>query len=139
MSGEYTTFGAKKLKPKKERLPLTRTQKVLGVTGFLVLAIAVFAIVASILPTQAMKESDFIAECNESIKRQLKDPESAQIEDPWFGVIADKTDDGDDDFSMSGVGRARNGFGGMTSFTYECNGGYSKTADRVFGSARLNE
>ena len=139
MSETFGTFSEKSATPKKQRMPLTPPQKYLAGVGALFLAVAVFAVVMSVLPTQGMKESDFVDECNESIKRQLKDPESAQIEDPWFGVIAETKDDGDDDFSMSGVGRARNGFGGMTSFTYECNGGYSKTADRVFGSARLNE
>lgn len=139
MSQEFADFTAKGIKDKKRRLPLTRAQKWLGVSGFLILAVASWAIVASILPTQKMKESEFVEECHSAIKRQLKDPESAQIDDPLFGVHAEVDDDGDDDFSMFGTARSRNGFGGMTNFTYECSGGYSKELDRVYSIAKLEQ
>lgn len=142
MSEQSSGFGREIRLPSPQqpkRLKITKTQVILGIAALVVLAIAAWAIVASILPTQGMKESDFVTECHESIKRQLKDPESAQIEEPLFGVHAEKSDDGDDKFSMSGIARARNGFGGMATFTYECTGGYSQTADRVFANARLDQ
>ena len=121
---------------KPKRRPFTRVQRVLLVLGISVGVLSILAIVGSLLPTQAMKESAFSDECYSSIERKLRDPESAQIEDPIFGVQV--IDEEEDRYEMFGTGRAKNGFGGMASFTYSCTGGYSEHVDRAYANAQLN-
>lgn len=121
--------------PEPKRQPFTRVQRLLLTVGVIVGVLAILAIIGSLLPTQSMKESQFADECRSSIERQLKDPESAQIEDPIFGVQVVDAEEGN--FEMFGTGRAKNGFGGMVPFTYECTGGYSEQLNRAYAHAKL--
>lgn len=125
----------KELAGVQKRQPFTRTQRTLLIVGTIVGVLSILAIIGSVLPTQSMKESEFADSCRSSIERQLKDPESAQIEDPIFGVQVVDADEGN--FEMLGTGRAKNGFGGMASFAYKCTGGYSDDLGRAHARAKL--
>lgn len=136
MSDNYESFGPTMPKAGKQPLTFTGKQKILVVVAGLIIVAVMAAVVASlVLPTEGMKKKDFVSECHDAIKRQLRDPASAQIDEPIFGVQV--TDEEEDKYEMSGMARARNGFGGMNSFTYQCTGGYSKEADRVYSIAKL--
>ena len=123
-------------KADKKRQPFTVRQRLLLTLGVIIGALSITAIIGSLLPTQAMKEEAFADECRSKIERQLKDPDSAVIEDPIFGVTVIDEDSGR--LEMVGTGRAKNSFGGMVPFAYECTGGYSDATGRAFANARLD-
>lgn len=65
-------------------------------------------------PSDEVIASEAGTACYTAVKQKLKDPGSASIVDN--GVI----DEGDNTWSVNGSGTARNGFGGMSEFTWEC-------------------
>ncbi|WP_240373043.1 hypothetical protein [Brevibacterium zhoupengii] len=119
MSESTSVFGPEIPKQKKQRLPLTKTQIILGVAGVLIFAVSAWAIVASILPTEGMKQEAAYEACTEDARSQLRDPDSAQFElKP--GTMDSKA--GHTVYTFDGHVRSRNGFGGMTSNTMMCIG-----------------
>lgn len=122
MSEQSPGFGREIRLPRPQqskRLKITKTQVILAIAAFVVLAIAVWAIVASILPTEGMKEDAAYEACTEDARSQLRDPDSAQFElKP--GTMDNK--DGETVYTFDGHVRSRNGFGGMTSNTMMCIG-----------------
>lgn len=65
-------------------------------------------------PSDEVIASEAGTACYTAVKQKLKDPGSASIVDN--GVI----DEGDNTWSVNGSGTARNTFGGMSEFTWEC-------------------
>lgn len=108
----------------------------LGVAGFVALAVGVWAVVASILPTEGMKKSTFQEECVAGVKDDLRDPGSVELEPSDSGVIYTEEKD---QFSLLGTGRARNGFGGMNSFIFGCTGTFDEETEEFNVSADIME
>lgn len=119
MSESTSVFGPELPKQKKQRLPLTKTQILLGIAGVLVLAIAAWAIVASVLPTDGMKQEAAYESCTEDALSQLRDPDSAKFE---LKPDTMENEAGKTVYTFDGHVRSRNGFGGMTSNTMACLG-----------------
>lgn len=68
--------------------------------------------------------------CEDSVKAQLKDPDSAEFDD------VDVVDNGDGTYAVTGRVNAENSFGGMTGFQdFEC--AARDDGDNVTGRATL--
>lgn len=123
MSEQNSGFGRDVRFPKprqtKRRLPSTKTQVLLGIAALLVLALAAWAIVASILPTEGMKQEASYDACVEDALSQLRDPSSAEFE---LAPGSMENDEGETVYTFDGHVRSRNGFGGMNSNTMACLG-----------------
>lgn len=122
MSEQNAGFGREINLPdpqKPERLRITKVQVILGIAALLVLAVAAWAIVASILPTEGMKQDAAYEACTEDARSQLRDPDSAQFE---LKPVDLEAKDGKTPYGFDGHVRSRNGFGGMTSNTMMCIG-----------------
>lgn len=122
MSEQQPGFGREVRLPapqQPKRLKITKVQVILGIAALVVLAIAAWAIVASILPTEKMKREAAYEACTEDARSQLRDPDSAQFE---LKPDTMENDDGDTVYTFDGHVRSRNGFGGMTSNTMMCIG-----------------
>jgi len=131
MSDQQPEFGRSVRFPgpknQKQHLSLTKKQMALAVATLLVLAVAAWAIVASILPTEGMKEDAVLQACKEDALSQLRDPESARFELPETPERP-KTKSGDEGYFYDGAVRSRNGFGGMTSTPMVCIGSWDDEA-----------
>lgn len=125
MSANYEAFGPQMPVQKKQRLPITRTQIVLGIAGLLVLAIAAWAIVASILPTEKMIKTDFLDACTADVTDKMRDPSSTELDVTLDDVLYS---DDSGKYTALSEGRSRNGFGGMNSFVFACSGTYDESA-----------
>ena len=122
MSEQSPGFGREIRLPSSQqpkRLKITKTQVILAIAAVVVLAIAVWAIVASILPNEKMKREAAYEACTEDARSQLRDPDSAQFE---LTPVDLEAKDGKEPYGFDGHVRSRNGFGGMTSNTMMCIG-----------------
>ncbi|MCT2357086.1 hypothetical protein M3G54_01740 [Brevibacterium casei] len=134
MSESTTGFGPD-LPRKRKRAPFTRMQVILGVAALLVLAVAAWAIVASILPTEGMKREAVREQCEKDALSQLRDPESAIFDLPEPELM--ENDQGETVYYFDGSVRSRNGFGGMTRTPMGCIGQWDDDKDEATGKAVL--
>lgn len=70
------------------------------------------------------RENKFLAECHDDVKKQLRDPSSAEFESETGVIVAD-----DGHYTILSDARARNGFGGMNNFSIACTATYDEASD----------
>lgn len=121
---------------KPKHLKITKVQVILGIAALMVLAVAAWAIVASILPTERMKREAAYEACLDDARSQLRDPESAQFEVENDPEVMENND-GETVYTFEGIVRARNGFGGMNSNHMMCFANWDDEREEATGNAAI--
>lgn len=89
-------------------------------------------------PTLENQEKHVIPACQDSLKKRLRDPDSAQFSAELV-THRNETAEGKLEYRATGIVRARNGFGGMVANAYTCTASYNTFYEEVTAYASLVE